>query len=82
MTKKRLFLHIKNSKISWEMHVKCAAKTCVFYAKKLRVIFPAPFARVQEFYWTFNEEVAITSRFYNLISLPIACAFYRPELKI
>ena len=74
MTKKRLFLHIKNSKISWDLHVKCAAKNCVFYAKKLRVIFPAPFIAVQDIYRTFNEEVAITSRFYNLISLPIACA--------
>lgn len=39
MTKKRFFLHIKNSKKSAEMHVKYAVESCVFYAKKLRVIF-------------------------------------------
>ena len=39
MTKKTLFRHIKNSKIPAYLHVKSAVNTCVFYAKKLRVIF-------------------------------------------
>jgi hypothetical protein len=34
MTKKRFFVHIKNSKISADLHVKYAVKSCVFYAKK------------------------------------------------
>lgn len=46
MTKKTLFAHIKNSKISWDMHVSYAVVFCVIYAKKLRVIFQPAFSPV------------------------------------
>jgi len=63
MTKKRFFRHIKNSKIVRYLHVKHAVKSCAFYAKKIRVIFRPAFSPVWFFYWTFNKEVARTSRF-------------------
>ena len=46
MTKKTLFAHIKNSKISAYKHVKYAGVFCVFHAKKLRVIFQPAFSPV------------------------------------
>ena len=58
MTKKGVFSHIKNSKTSRDCHVKYAVRICVFYAKKLRVIFRPAFLAVWLFYWTFIEEVA------------------------